>query len=497
MQMNFCASVQFRPQNRDLGMVMREVDEDLAIFLGMRNGEKKKNDHRLIEASDEFDDSNGVETKPDSLFRPEALQLEDVQIVADDNLLNSENDKNDYDWLLPQRDDISLLPSEKLEGQGSLANQIEISNGEGISLKSELANTCEVSGSGIDSSAAANRRPLSSGGRKPAPRSATPTGRRPMPAKSKPSRASTPTSRATLEPSRASTTTSRATLPSSKPMASQSRSLTPSRGTSRSSTPASRPTIPASTKSASRSTTPTRKPATPSTTSSISASVRSSSGLKNAVPTRGTSQTVKSRPSKPSEMLSLSHDAVQNPRTSIPKRPASASRGRPSSPATRLSSSKGKPRQKSCSPAKTRASNATAAHKVANIILSRSRGHGSVVGDDVNPVLMGTKMVERVVNMRKLAPPKQDESISLANTKKSSQDNLGFGRSLSKRSLDMAIRHMDIRRSISDSLRPVATAVSLSSKSSVSESPLASGSDSSKSSNCINSYFLDGNRIDD
>ncbi|KAL6574608.1 hypothetical protein OROMI_011893 [Orobanche minor] len=31
------ASVQFRPQDRDLGMVMREVDENLAIFLGIRN----------------------------------------------------------------------------------------------------------------------------------------------------------------------------------------------------------------------------------------------------------------------------------------------------------------------------------------------------------------------------------------------------------------------------------------------------------------------------
>lgn len=35
------ASVQFRPHNRDLGVVVREVDEDLAIFLGMKNGEKE------------------------------------------------------------------------------------------------------------------------------------------------------------------------------------------------------------------------------------------------------------------------------------------------------------------------------------------------------------------------------------------------------------------------------------------------------------------------
>ncbi|KAI3474729.1 hypothetical protein Pfo_029914 [Paulownia fortunei] len=518
------ASVQLRPQNRDLGMVMREVDEDLAIFLGMQNGGKERKDHLLIGDSDEFDDSTGAEPKPDSLLIQKTLQPETVQIVADDNFLNLEIDRSDYDWLLMQRD-ISLLPSEEVQGQDLAVNQTEISNGEGIPLKSELGNTSEESASltnsalqlgistSLDSSVAANRRSLSSGDRKPTPRAATPTGRPALPAKSRPSRASTPTSRATLE-SRASSATSRATFTSSKPMAAQARSSTPSRSTSRSSTPTSRSTVPVSSKSASRSATPTRKPATPSTTSSIFASDRSSSGrktgstmLKNPVPSHGTSQTVKSRPSKPSEMLSLSHDAPQNPKTSMPKRPASASRGRPSTPATHLPSSNGKPRQKSCSPAKVRAPSVTA-HKIGNIMLSRSRGYSNGGGDDVNPVLIGTKMVERVVNMRKLAPPKQDGYISLDNPRKSSLENSGFGRSLSKKSLDMAIRHMDIRRSIPDNLRPVATAVlsssacgiqsssSTSSTAGVSESPHTSSSGSSKSSNCINSYFLDGSQMD-
>lgn len=90
-------------------------------------------------------------------------------------------------------------------------------------------------------------------------------------------------------------------------------------------------------------------------------------------------------------------------------------------------------------------------------MLSRSRGYSNV-GDDVNPVVMGTKMVDRVVNMRKLAPPKQDEHVSQENPKKSSQENSGFGRSLSKKSLEMAIRHMDIRRSVPDKSRTSASA---------------------------------------
>lgn len=125
----------------------------------------------------------------------------------------------------------------------------------------------------------------------------------------------------------------------------------------------------------------------------------------------------------------------------------------------------------------------------------------------MNPVLIGTKMVERVVNMRKLAPPKQDKHVSHDNPRKSSQENSGFGRSLSKKSLDMAIRHMDITRTVPNSLRPVVTGTSASSnyglRSSsansstvgVLESPLATNSESSELS-INNAYFLYGSEVE-
>ncbi|ESQ52472.1 hypothetical protein EUTSA_v10017516mg, partial [Eutrema salsugineum] len=72
----------------------------------------------------------------------------------------------------------------------------------------------------------------------------------------------------------------------------------------------------------------------------------------------------------------------------------------------------------------------------------RSMGR-SKISNDVNPVLLGTQMVERVVNMRKLPPPKHDGNMSSG----------GFGRNLSRSSLDMALRHMNIRRRISRNLR--------------------------------------------
>lgn len=74
--------------------------------------------------------------------------------------------------------------------------------------------------------------------------------------------------------------------------------------------------------------------------------------------------------------------------------------------------------------------------------MSKSRYSDS---DKVSPLLVGTKMVERVVNMRKLAPPKQDDRHSMHNNstgKSLSSDSSGFGRTLSKKSLDMAMRHM-------------------------------------------------------
>ncbi|KAL0338201.1 UNVERIFIED_CONTAM: hypothetical protein Sangu_1342200 [Sesamum angustifolium] len=427
------ATLDFRPGNRDPGMVMREVDDDFAIFLGMGKDEKER-----IEDSDEFNGSTGGEPRPDSLSMPNETQLETVKTLSTDSFLNLKIDRRDHDWLLTEGD-ISLLPSEEVEGQqDSAANQTGMSDGEGIFLKSEVANTSKELG--LDSSAAANGRPFSSGDRKPTHRAATPTRRPALPAKSK--------------PSCASTVTSRATLSSSKPTPAQARASTPSRATPH--------TIPGCSRTAPRSTTPTRKPVTASTTSALSASDHPSSGrktgstvLKTRGPSRGTYQTVKSIPSKPSEMLFLSHEASQNPKVSMPKRPTSASRGRPST----LVATNGKPRQKSCSPAKVRAPNGSA-HKLWNyIMLSRSRGCSNSGGDDVNPVLMGTQMVERVVNMRKLAPPKQDEYISNDRPKKPSLGNSGFGRSLSKKSLDMAIRHMDIRRSTPDNLRPVATAI--------------------------------------
>lgn len=122
-------------------------------------------------------------------------------------------------------------------------------------------------------------------------------------------------------------------------------------------------------------------------------------------------------------------------------------------------------------------------------------------------------MVDRVTNMRKLVPPKQDDKnspMSNLSGKSSSPDSAGFGRTLSKKSLDMAIRHMDIRRHIPGNLRPLMTNIPASSMYSVrsgptrsktisvSDSPLATSSNASSELSVNNGFcVVDGREFDD
>ncbi|KAK3015498.1 hypothetical protein RJ639_005380, partial [Escallonia herrerae] len=435
-----------------------------------------------------------------------------------------------------------LFPLLEMEPQKVATSQSRVANAPSMDMKSKpshppvdpasrstVTSSRSVSSTGVNSSIAGVRRPSSSGGPKsnaswPAKPAAQPT----LPSMAKPSRASTPTSRATF--------------PSSKPVAHPVRSSTPTRTTARSSTPTARQS-----KATSRTSTPTRRQSTSSRDTSTSDPAGRSSSvtksgpvtLKKSSTSRGTSPTMKSRPWKPSETPGFPHETPSNLRTTLPVRPSSASRGRPSAPGARVSSiessSNAKLRRQSCSPSRGRTPN----YNKTSLLRATSRGY-SDVSDDVNPVLMGTKMVERVVNMRRLAPPpKQDEPLSTDNNSgrsSSSQDKSGFGRTLSKKSFDMALRHMlfydwmygdlvfggvsfciidafpveqDIRRSVQGTLRPL-TNVPASSIYSVrseaiesrsntaSDSPLATSSNASSELSFKNkSRCLDESEVED
>ncbi|KAJ0259595.1 Uncharacterized protein HA466_0059250 [Hirschfeldia incana] len=161
----------------------------------------------------------------------------------------------------------------------------------------------------------------------------------------------------------------------------------------------------------------------------------------------------KSKPSK---------QATPTPRI-IPSSTRPTNSARNPSPAPRASSIKSNPRASTFTRSSSVGKSAPTTAKSTSLTVreiparpvSGSRGRGYISGgrsskisDDVNPVLMGTQMVERVVNMRKLPPPKHNDNNM----------NLGFGRTLSRSSLDMAMRHMNIKHSVSGNLRATSNA---------------------------------------
>ncbi|XP_022743015.1 nascent polypeptide-associated complex subunit alpha, muscle-specific form-like [Durio zibethinus] len=538
--------------------MMKEKEEELALFLEMRKREKEQSNLLLNHSSEDFDAALGSKPGTSPILNLSASTTTPARKTgaAADDFLNSDSDRNHYDWLLTPPG-TPLFPSLEMESQKTVMSQIGTPKAQLTALKSRLANPQPDSAArghltpkqlalppGLNSIGIL--RPSSSGG--PGSRPSTPTGRPTLTGASKPMRSSTPTTRATLPSTKPSIPASKpvtsAAKPATKPVASttkptvsaartassatkptvSARSSTPTRSTARYSTPTARPSIPSS-KPVSRAATPTHRPSAPSSAPNISAPpIKSSPSVtkptpaasRNSIPSRGASPMVESRPWKPSEMPGFSLDAPPNLRTTLPDRPLSATRGRPGVPSSRSSSVEpgpsGRPRRQSCSPSRGRCPNDAMLHVSGSSVPAVSRGY-SKVSDNLSPVVIGNKMVERVINMRKLVPPKQDDKYSPHGNlsgKSASPNSSGFGRTLSKKSLDMAIRHMDIRRSIPGNLRPLMMNIPASSMYSirsgltqsrtisVSDSPLATSSNaSSELSVNNNGICLDGSEMED
>ncbi|CAO2193576.1 unnamed protein product [Urochloa humidicola] len=533
-------------RGRTLGAVIKEKDEELALFLEMRRREKERGaaaDQLLLSGGAGAGDGMlQLDPQPPAEPKPVAYKVAGGGFRrapggADDFLNADAGDKNDYDWLLTPPG-TPLFPSLDVESKRSPVSQVGTPKTRPTSLKSRLSNhpdpptrtslPLRSASSNSLNSAATARRPSSSGGlTSNSSRPSTPTGRPTLTANSR-ARSTTPSSRAAGPASRNPAPSGRTSAPASRSSTPTSRSSIPA---TRSTTPSSRPSIPAQSKPASRASTPTRRPSAPSIQNgNLAAPVRSSSISKPGstmpkgsspakttaqTPSRGSSPTVKSRPWKPSEMPGFSLDAPPNLRTSLPERPTSATRGRPGAPSSRSSSVESgpaaRPRRQSCSPSRGRTLSGSVPSGSSMPAVRRSHLNG---GDSVNPVQMGNKMVERVVHMRRLVPPKHDDQRSSLNSisgkSSNSPDSSGFGRTLSKKSLDMALRHMDIRRSIPNNLRPLMTSIPASSvhsarsgstrsrPMSVSDSPLATSSNASSEPSVNNNLMcLDSIDIDD
>ncbi|XP_020577144.1 endochitinase A-like [Phalaenopsis equestris] len=530
MERNFRA-----PEPRGIvGRVVKDREEELTLFTEMRKREKEKI-NLLLQKSDELDPS--MESVPGGSPIFKMLQST-VRRTTVDEFLNSDCEKSDYDWLLTPPG-TPLFPCLQ-ESHRSPVGYNDTPKGYPTLINSRLANPADHSSKTIapsrqmapsvslNSSFSGMGRPSSSVGS--ASRPATLNGR---PTVGKIPRSSTPTSRSTLP---------------SKSVVSQPRPSTPGRSST-----LTRSSIPSANKPASRSDTPIRRSSIPSSLHASSAPVNRSSSIiklgtatssmtsgpatssigrlgptnsiarsvlpassilksgpnssKTVAPSRGNSPTVRPAPWKPSEMPGFSFDAPPNLRTTMPER-SSPSRGRPGAPSSRSPSVDNgpiaRPRRQSSSPCRGRVPKGNAVSGSSVPASSRYRMNGC---DNESPVVIGTKMVERVVNSRRLAPPKHDEPHSSGKSSLS-PDSTGFGRTLSKKSLDMAMRHMDIRRSIPNTLRPlmsnvpasslysVRSGLTISRTVSVSDSPIATSSNASSEQSVNNNVFChDGNEI--
>ncbi|KAF8393715.1 hypothetical protein HHK36_019913 [Tetracentron sinense] len=142
---------------------------------------------------------------------------------------------------------------------------------------------------------------------------------------------------------------------------------------------------------------------------------------------RGVSPIVRSQTNIPG----LSDETPPNLRTD---RSTSASRGRACSNPTATVESK----RQSCSPSMTRRGRKMEVKQESEREVTTRKG---IRSSSDGSVVVGSRMVEKVMNARKAGGAEEKETKP-----KSLNESLGFGRMISRNSLDMALKHMAIKR---------------------------------------------------
>ncbi|GKV02992.1 hypothetical protein SLEP1_g15361 [Rubroshorea leprosula] len=365
-----------------------------------------------------------------------------------DDLLTSINlGKNDYDWLLTPPETPLFASSDGIESQptsmaprgNSRVRSVSTTKSSRLSVSQSESNhsarptrSSSVTRSSLSTSHgtySSNRGPsilnTSSASVSSYTRPSSPITRSPSTV-----RPSTPSARPILSrpstPSKARATLTNSSIDKNRP----------SQG-SRPSTPTSRSQIPANlnstvARSSSRPTTPTRRNSAPSLSSSAGASTsvgRVISNGRNAAPgSRPSSPSPRVRPPpQPIVPPDFPLDTPPNLRTTLPDRPLSAGRSRPAASVTI------KTNQDTTGPVNTRRHSSpivTRGRLTESPGRSRihSNGHVSDIHEPRKTSLTSDSTMRKPVK----------SSITTA-------ESNGFGRTISKKSLDMAIRHMDIR----------------------------------------------------
>ncbi|XP_021723313.1 sialidase-like [Chenopodium quinoa] len=435
------APSQQQPQNHhrrgnSLTGVSRNADDTLDLFSRSRRSVS------LTTPSDESQVSMrlGRITTVGSVTMPARTGLDDLLASADAG-------KHDYDWLLTPPETPLCASSEKTDFQPTSATPRNRSTSTtkpsrlstaqlDSSHSSRPARSSSVTRSSTLNNTYSSNRSTSILNTSSASVSSYIRPSSPINRTSSTARPTTPSTRTT--PSRSSTP--------SRPRSSSNISSgdrTRQSQNSRPSTPSSRSQVPATssipvTRSNSRPSTPTRR--SPSSNSLAAPSLSVSTGR---VMSNGRNQTSTSRPSSPSPRVRSQQpvippdfplDTPPNLRTSLTDRPISAGRSRPgtgltSKVNTETPSSVNRPRRPSSPFSRGRS------------VEPPGRGHLHSNGHNTD-VSESRKSAYVSDSMRK--PVKASTTM----------ENGGMGRTISKKSIDMAIRHMDIRNG-SGSMRPL------------------------------------------
>ncbi|KAK7399981.1 hypothetical protein VNO78_11179 [Psophocarpus tetragonolobus] len=387
-----------RGRSLESGLLLREKDDDLALFSEMQSREQES---FLLQPSDDLEDS----------FSSKLRHFSDIKLGISipgrgetSELLNADGDKNDYDWLLTPPD-TPLFPS--LDDEPPEINVVSRGRPRSKPISISRSSTMERSYKSSRGSASPNR--LSS-----SPRSGNNT------LQSRGRSSSTPNSSPT-QVLRHATPTRRPSPPPTKPATPAPRSSTP--------TP--------------------RRISTGSGSPAISSGTRGTSPVKTS---RGNSASPKIRAWQ-TNIPGFSSDAPPNLRTSLADRPASYVRG--TSPASRNSrDSTSKFGRQSMSPTPSRSSSYTHSHD-RDQFSSRSKGSiVSSVDDDMDSfqsIPVGS--LDRFGSRR---GGSLSNSKSPSFSKKSAR--MMSPSSAPKRSFDSALRQMD-RKSPQNMFRPLLSSV--------------------------------------
>ncbi|GJY26499.1 hypothetical protein Tco_0401225 [Tanacetum coccineum] len=392
------------------------------------------------------DESNDLQAR---LARLSVGSAKPAKSILDDLLVSNEGGKNDYDWLLtppgtplvPSSDGREAQPTPVAARSRSSVRSSSINKSSRLSVAqsesnypSRPARSSSVTRPSISttpqytsySSRNTNILNTSSASVSSYIRPSTPTNR-----SSTTARPSTPSARTT--PSRGSTPSRTRPSPAAS---SNERTTRPSQST-RPSTPGSRPQTPGNMNSPtirppSRPSTPTRRSLTPSLSTSTTSSASAGRALSSTPRTMGSN----SRPSSPSPRVrptpqpinhaDFSHETPPNLRTTLPDRPLSAGRSRPGGSTT----VKGNLESSNTGGIITRRHSSPIVNR-GRIAEPPGRGRPHVNGHTA----------ESLDPRRTSHLP---DSLTRKPIKSSSQENVvgGFGRNISKKSLDMAIKHM-------------------------------------------------------